>query len=133
MFSISSSEEIVAAAQAAGAHAFIERLPDSYDTIAGDQDAPTGEQIEKERRRITEMDTQAAAADPEPTGVATAVRTPPRASPRMRPPQAGTGTSQRPRPAGRRRGRWFARTIVATILLLLELVLRGRQFLPQLL
>jgi protein phosphatase len=93
----------------------------SYDTIAGDQEAPTSEQIDEERRRVTEMDTQAAAADPVPTGVATAVRTPPRESPRMRPPQAGTGTSSRARPAGRRRGRWFARTIAATVLLLVVL------------
>src|SRR3954452_19312166 len=70
---------------------------DSYDTLAGDQLAPTAEQIDEERRRIADMDTQAAAADPVPTGVATAVRTSPRASPRMRPPQAGTGTSSRPR------------------------------------
>jgi serine/threonine protein phosphatase PrpC len=94
---------------------------DSYDTIAGDQEAPTSEQIEEERRRVTEMDTQAAAADPVPTGVATAVRTPPRESPRMRPPQAGTGTSSRPRPSGRRRARWVARTIAATVLLLVVL------------
>jgi PPM family protein phosphatase len=91
---------------------------DSYDTIAGDQEAPTSEQIEEERRRVTEMDTQAAAADPVPTGAATAVRTPTRESPRMRPPPAGTGTSARRRPSGRRRGRWFTRTVVATVLLL---------------
>jgi protein phosphatase len=94
---------------------------DSYDTIAGDQEAPTSEQIDEERRRIADMDTQAAAADPVPTGVATALRTSPRASPRMRPPQAGTGTSSRPRPAGRPRGRWFARTIAATVLLIVVL------------
>ena len=94
---------------------------DSYDTIAGDQEAPTSEQIDEERRRIADMETQAAAADPVPTGVATAVRTSPRASPRMRPPQAGSGTSSRPRPAGRRRGRWFARTIAATVLLIVVL------------
>lgn len=107
---------------------------DSYDTIAGDQEAPTSDQIEAERRRISEMDTQARASEPatavhspreppdaaEPvtTAVATATRIPPRASPRMRPPQAGTGTTSRPRPAARRRGRWLPRTIVAALVVL---------------
>src|SRR4029079_17157133 len=34
---------------------------ETYDTIAGDQEAPTTDQIEEERRRISEMDTQARA------------------------------------------------------------------------
>jgi protein phosphatase len=96
---------------------------DNYETIAGDEQAPTPEQIEDERRRISEMDTQAravgpaptGAAEPVPTGVASAVRTPPRASPRMREP--GTAGPARPRPAPRRRGRWLPRAIVAGVLI----------------
>src|SRR4051794_841352 len=72
---------------------------ESYDTIAGDQQAPTPEQIEDERRRkISEMPTQARsssapatateplgpapddAPDSVPTSVASAVRIPQRAS-----------------------------------------------------
>ena len=108
---------------------------DTYDTIAGDVDAPSAEQIEEERRRqISEMDTQARANAPVgeatqsyqvgpepadapesvPTGVATATRIPPRASPRMRPPAAAT--QSRPRPAARRRGRWLTRTLIAAVL-----------------
>jgi protein phosphatase len=107
------------------------RDTEAYDTIAGSEPAPTPEQIEDERRRrLAEMDTQArataapgdpvpdTAAEPVPTSVATAVRIPQRASPRMRPPQAGTGSTARPRPAPRRRGRWVPRTIVATVLVL---------------
>ncbi|HYZ27638.1 MAG TPA: Stp1/IreP family PP2C-type Ser/Thr phosphatase [Thermoleophilaceae bacterium] len=103
------------------------KLPtESYETIAGDEQAPTAEQIEAERRRISEMDTQARiapqtephgtpATDPVQTGVASAVHTPPRASPRMRPPPAGS--TSRPRPAARRRGRWLPRAIVAGVLI----------------
>ncbi len=80
---------------------------ESYDTIAGDVEAPTEEQIQEERQRISDMDTQAAAA-----GVTTAVRIPPRASPRVREPQQPAPTT-RPRPAPRRRGRWLPRALVA--------------------
>jgi len=106
------------------------KLPtDSYDTIAGDQEAPTAEQIEAERQRISEMETQARvtphtaahnppdAEEPVPTGMASAVRIPPRASPRMRPPDAGTGSTSRPRPAPRRRGRWLPRAVIAGVLI----------------
>jgi PPM family protein phosphatase len=86
-----------------------------YETIAGDEQAPTAEEIEAERRRISEMDTQAKAAEPAPTGAASAVRTPPRASPRMREP--GTAGPSRPRPAARRRGRWLPRAILAAVLI----------------
>jgi PPM family protein phosphatase len=88
---------------------------DSYETIAGGEQAPTPEEIEAERRRISELDTQAKAAEPVPTGVASAVRTPPRASPRIREP--GTPSQSRPRPAPRRRGRWLPRAIVAGVLI----------------
>ena len=86
---------------------------DAYETIAGDVEAPTAEAVEAERQRISELDTQAKG-----TGAATAVAAPQRASPRMRPPQAGTGTPSRPRPAPRRRGRWFVRTFIAALLVL---------------
>lgn len=90
---------------------------ESYDTIAGDEQAPSTEQIEAERRRqIANMDTQAKAGEPGPAGTATAVRIPPRASPRMRPPEPGSTT--RPRPAPSRRGRWLPRAIVAGIVIL---------------
>jgi PPM family protein phosphatase len=104
---------------------------DTYDTIAGDEPAPTPEQIEDERRRkIAEMDTQARAGrgapadepEPAPTGMASAVRIPPRASPRMREPQAGSGTPSRPRPAPRRRGRWLPRAIIAGVLIVALIV-----------
>jgi PPM family protein phosphatase len=101
---------------------------DSYDTIAGDEQAPSSEQIEEERKRISEMDTQARAdqeatrahavpeaEEPVPTGVASAVRIPPRASPRMREPTAASPS--RPRPAGRRRGRWLPRALVAGVVI----------------
>jgi PPM family protein phosphatase len=100
---------------------------DSYDTIAGDEPAPTTDQIEEERKRISEMDTQARsepatqahtvpeAEEPVPTGVASAVRIPPRASPRMREPTAASPS--RPRPAQRRRGRWLPRTIIAGVVI----------------
>jgi serine/threonine protein phosphatase PrpC len=97
---------------------------ESYDTIAGDEQAPTADQIEAERHRISEMDTQAQAypeaegADapaPVPTAVASAVRIPQRASPRMREPAPASPT--RPRPAPRRRGRWLPRAIIAGVLI----------------
>jgi PPM family protein phosphatase len=100
---------------------------DSYDTIAGDEPAPTADQIEEERKRISEMDTQARAdpatrardvpesEEPVPTGVASAVRIPPRASPRMREPTAASPS--RPRPAPRRRGRWLPRAIIAGVVI----------------
>jgi protein phosphatase len=88
---------------------------ETYDTIAGDQQAPTADQIDAERRRISDMDTEAKAAEPVPTGVAAAVRIPQRASPRMREP-APVSTS-RPRPAARRRGRWLPRAIVAGVVI----------------
>ena len=100
---------------------------DSYDTIAGDEAAPTTDQIEEERKRISEMDTQARtepatqahnvpeAEEPVPTGVASAVRIPPRASPRMREPTAASPS--RPRPAQRRRGRWLPRAIIAGVVI----------------
>jgi PPM family protein phosphatase len=102
---------------------------ESYDTIAGDEQAPTREQIEDERRRIADMDTQARvvpatgahnpadAEEPVTTGVASAVRIPPRASPRERPPEAGTGSPSRPRPAQRRRGRWLPRAMIAGVVI----------------
>jgi protein phosphatase len=101
---------------------------DTYDTIAGDQEAPTSEQIEAERRRISDMDTQARARDgnfaaerpasaPVATKAAGAARIPPRASPRMRPPDDGNRTTSRPRPAPRRRGRWLARSIAAAVVI----------------
>jgi serine/threonine protein phosphatase PrpC len=96
---------------------------ESYDTIAGDQPAPSTEQIDAERQRISELDTQARGASAPadapaaaPTGVATAVRAPQRASPEPRPPVSGT-PSPRPRPASRRRGRWLPRAIVAGVLI----------------
>jgi PPM family protein phosphatase len=55
--------------------------------------------------------------EPVPTGVASAVRIPPRASPRMRAPEAGSGSPSRPRPAPRRRGRWLPRAIIAGVLI----------------
>jgi protein phosphatase len=83
---------------------------DSYETIAGDVEAPTAEQIEEERRRqISEMDTQARAQPDTQARSDTA-----RASPRMRPPAAATS---RPRPAARRRGRWLTRTLIAGVLI----------------
>jgi protein phosphatase len=97
---------------------------DSYDTIAGDEAAPTADQIEEERKRVSEMDTQARAQpptqapeaeEPVPTGVASAVRIPPRASPRMREPTAASPS--RPRPAPRRRGRWLPRAIIAGVII----------------
>ena len=96
---------------------------ESYDTIAGDQPAPSAEQIATERQRISELDTQARGASAPadapaaaPTGVATAVRIPQRASPEPRAPVSGTPPS-RPRPASRRRGRWLPRAIVAGVLI----------------
>jgi serine/threonine protein phosphatase PrpC len=95
------------------------RMPtETYDTIAGTEPAPTGGQIDAERQRIADMETQAQVGDPVPTAVATAVEIPPRASPPAREPQVGTGTTPRPRPAHRRRGRWLPRTIIAALLLL---------------
>jgi protein phosphatase len=88
---------------------------DAYDTIAGDREAPTADQIEAERRRISDIDTEAKAAEPVPTGVAAPVRIPPRASPRIREP-AAVSTS-RLRSAARRRGRWLPRAIVAGVLI----------------
>jgi PPM family protein phosphatase len=82
---------------------------DSYETIAGDQQAPGAEQIEAERRRISDMDTQARARD---------VQGPSRASPRMRPPDHGSRRTSRPRPAPRRRGRWLPRAMLAGVLIL---------------
>jgi serine/threonine protein phosphatase PrpC len=98
---------------------------ESYETIAGDQQAPTTDQIEAERRRISELETQASSGPPPadapesvPTGVATATRIPTRASPRMREPDTGIGSPPRPRPAPRRRGRWFPRALLAGVLIL---------------
>ena len=88
-----------------------------YDTIAGSEQAPTPEEIEAEKRRIADLDTMAKATDPVPTAVAQAVGTPPRASPRLRPPQDGTGSTTRPRPAHRRRGRWLPRAVIAGVLI----------------
>jgi protein phosphatase len=92
---------------------------ESYDTIAGDEQAPTPEQIEAERQRLSDLDTQARVAptppdapEPLPTGVASAVRIPPRASPRMREPAAASPS--RPRPAHSRRGRWLLRSAIAS-------------------
>jgi protein phosphatase len=102
---------------------------DAYDTIAGDEQAPSEEEIKAERQRISELDTQARvapatethdpadAAEPVPTGVASAVRIPPRASPRMREPTSSSPTRPRPAPSGRR-GRWLLRSIVAGVLIL---------------
>jgi serine/threonine protein phosphatase PrpC len=88
---------------------------DSYDTIAGEEQAPSPEQIEAERQRIADLDTQAKAAE-QATAVATAPsRLPPRASPRLRDP--ATATTQRPRPAARRRGRWLPRALLAGVLI----------------
>src|SRR4051794_3855025 len=101
---------------------------EGYDTIAGDEQAPTEDQIEAERRRISEMDTQARmtpvtgahnpadAEEPVPTAVASAVRIPPRTAPRVRKP-APVSPPQRPRPAPRRRGRWLPRAIIAGVLI----------------
>lgn len=103
---------------------------ESYDTIAGDEQAPTTDQIEAERQRIADMPTEARvvphtaahnpadAEEPVTTGVASAVRIPPRASPRMRAPEPAAGSPSRPRPAPRRRGRWLPRTIIAGLLIL---------------
>jgi protein phosphatase len=85
---------------------------EGYDTIAGDQPAPSTEQIDDERRRISELDTQAHAGS-----VATAVRAPQRASPPPREPSPGLPPS-RPRPAPSRRGRWLLRSILAGVVIL---------------
>jgi hypothetical protein len=97
---------------------------ESYETIAGDQQAPTTEEIEAERRRVSELDTQARgpgasrdAPEPVPTGMATAVRIPPRASPRGGDPDTGSGSPPRPRPAARRRGRWLPRAVAAGVVI----------------
>jgi len=77
-----------------------------YDTIAGSEPAPTTEQIETERRRVAEMDTQAAAV-PRETGRASPV--PAATAPLPEPPS-------RPRqPQARRRGRWLLRSLVAAV------------------
>ena len=89
---------------------------DAYDTIAGQEAAPTAEEIEAERQRVAEMDTMARARQPETAGVATATRPAPRASPRMRPPHTAASPS-RPRPASRRRGRWLPRAIIAGVVI----------------
>jgi PPM family protein phosphatase len=98
---------------------------EGYDTIAGDQAAPSTEEIEEERRRISELDTQARAKtapvdapEPVPTGLATAVEIPPRASPRAGGPDTGFGSPPRPRSAQRRRGRWLLRSVIAAVLVL---------------
>jgi protein phosphatase len=79
---------------------------ESYDTIAGDERAPTQEQIEAERQRVADMDTQAQAdpatavhapaeeAEPVPTAVASPVRIPQRASPKR--PTARSSSSRSP-------------------------------------
>ena len=90
---------------------------EGYDTIAGSEQAPTTDQIEAEKQRISEMDTMAKATEPVPTGVAQSVQVPQRASPRLRPPQAGTGSTSRPRSAQRRRGRWLPRAIIAGVVI----------------
>jgi protein phosphatase len=97
---------------AAGAAADTE----GYDTSAGDQPAPTTDAIDAERRRrVTEMDTQAAvprapgdAPEPVPTGMATAVQIPPRASPRGSEPDSRSGS---------RRGRWLPRAVAAGVVI----------------
>ena len=103
---------------------------ESYDTIAGGEQAPTQEQIEAERQRIADMPTEARvtphteahnppdAAEPVTTGIASAVRIPQRASPRKRAPEATAGSPSRPRPAPSRRGRWLPRTIIAAVVIL---------------
>jgi hypothetical protein len=63
------------------------------------------------------MDTEARAAQTAPTTAATAVRIPPRASARVRPPEADTAGPSRPHPAARRRGRWLPRAIVAGVVI----------------
>jgi protein phosphatase len=100
---------------------------EGYDTIAGDEQAPSQEEIEAERRRISELDTQARSApattahaaadapDPVPTGVASAVQIPQRASPRMREP--ARVSPPRPRPARSRRGRWLLRSAIAAVVI----------------
>jgi protein phosphatase len=98
---------------------------ESYETIAGTEAAPTTDEIEAERQRIAEMDTMAKSTDPVPTGVAEATpaamaqpgQTPPRASPRLRGPEPGTGSTTRPRPAKSRRGRWLPRAIIAGVVI----------------
>jgi PPM family protein phosphatase len=105
---------------------------DAYDTIAGQQQAPSEEEIQAERQRISEMDTQARAVAPATTATAAPAEVPPRASPRMREPAAAA--TQRPRPAARRRGRWLPRAIVAGVLIValavgaLVVVMRGVYF-----
>ncbi|MEA2425436.1 MAG: family protein phosphatase [Thermoleophilaceae bacterium] len=98
---------------------------DTYDTIAGDQAAPSTEQIQAEHQRISELDTMARshgtpadAAEPVPTGIATAVRIPPRASPTSAEPASGIGSPPRPRPVPSRRGRWLPRAVLAAVLIL---------------
>jgi PPM family protein phosphatase len=90
---------------------------EGYDTIAGEEQAPTPDEVEAERQRIADMPTEARGAPP-PSGVARAVGTPPRASPRPRAPEPAAGSPSRPRPAPRRRGRWLPRTIIAAVLIL---------------
>jgi protein phosphatase len=98
---------------------------EGYDTIAGDEPAPTTEEIDAERRRrVAELDTQAAgprtpadAPEPMPTGMATAVRIPPRASPHGAEADSRSGSPPRPRPASSRRGRWLPRAVAAGVVI----------------
>ena len=89
---------------------------EGYETIAGTEAAPSTEEIEAEKRRIAEQDTMAKGPDPATT-VAQATRIPPRASPRLRTPQDGPGSTARPRPAHGRRGRWLPRAIIAGVVI----------------
>jgi protein phosphatase len=75
---------------------------EDYETIAGSQAAPTTDQIEAERQRVADMETQA--------------RAPQRASPVA--PEPPASPAPRPRRAKSRRGRWLLRTLVAVALLL---------------
>jgi serine/threonine protein phosphatase PrpC len=98
---------------------------EGYDTIAGDQLAPTTDEIDAERRRrLADMDTQAAAPrapadapEPVPTGMATAVRIPPRASPPGSGQDGRSASPPRPRPASSRRGRWLPRALAAGVVI----------------
>jgi protein phosphatase len=96
---------------------------ETYDTIAGDQAAPTAEQVQDERRRVSEMETQAqlrpapaGTPDPVTTSAATATRIPQRASPG--PAESTLPDPARPRRATARRGRWLLRSLVAAVVVL---------------
>jgi len=91
-----------------------------YDTMVGDEPAPTSEQIEAERQRIADQETQAAVAAPPPSAQTADSSRPTgsRASP-VATKREPIPPPSRPRPQPeRRRGRWLLRSIVAVLIVL---------------